>query len=59
MKRYIKNFIPDFRCQKGHDCSFELTDFGRDDFECPVGKESGIYIISTTNSFKFRYRRRR
>ena len=50
MKRYIKNFIPDFRCQKGHDVSFELTDFSREDFVCPIGNESGIYIISTTNS---------
>ena len=55
MKRYIKNFFPDFRCKKGPDCSFELTDFGRKDFECPIGHESGIYIISTTNSVKFKY----
>ena len=36
MKRYIKNFIPDFRCQKGHDVPKTLINTGVEIVETKV-----------------------
>lgn len=56
MKQYLKSFIPDFRPIKGPDASFDLLDFGEEDFICPVYREDmGVYIISSTDGTKYTY----
>lgn len=56
MKRYIKNFIGDFRPLRGINASFDLRDFGKLDFDCPIKNgDKGIYIISSTDGTKYLY----
>ncbi|MBR5434119.1 MAG: hypothetical protein IK117_06765 [Bacteroidales bacterium] len=55
MKQYLKSFMPDFRPNQGPDYCFDLRDFQNKKF-CPLGeKESGVYIISSTDGTKYLY----